>query len=145
MTPKSLVLTDTAMLLLQTYVELDDDHWDVYESLTRDDTDHRQNWAQWETTHHNAALTHQVLWRLMHELWLLWTFGDGVPLVRHLSWHFAFDRALMKMAEATFISPHQYPRRNIRFLTHRPIETKWFVESLETAYKKALVTRDLNF
>lgn len=144
MTRAPLTLSDTAMVLLRQYSELEGDYWAARMALSKifpqpsREIDAVQ--YEWYETHNYSHVIGEIRWALMQEIWLLWTFPD-IPIVRHLEWHLVFNMPLTTMAEKTFIPHHEYPRRNIRFMTRKPTESSWFLETLEIAYKKQLATR----
>jgi hypothetical protein len=141
---KPLMLSDTAMGLLRQYSEIEGDYWAMQMALAPVIPRPSEEWDiveyTWFATHNHTAIISDVQWNLMHEIWLLWTFRD-VPIVRHLDWHFTLNMPLMVMAEKSFISLRDYSRFGIRYLTKKPADTTWFLETLDIAYKKELASR----
>lgn len=141
---KPLTLSDTAMVLLRQYSEIEGDYWAMQMALSHMIPRTSKEWDQaeyeWFETHNHSATISDVQWQLMHEIWLLWTFRD-VPIARRLDWHLVLNLPLMTMAEKTFIPLREYPRRNIRLMTKKPGDTTWFLETLDIAYKKELTSR----
>ena len=141
---KPLMLSDTAMVLLRQYSEIEADYWAMQMALNQAMPRDTEEWAAaeytWFATHNHNAIISAVQWNLMHEIWLLWTFRD-VPIVRHLDWHFTLNMPLMTMAERSFISLHDYNHRVIRSVTKKTADTTWFLETLDIAYKKELASQ----
>jgi hypothetical protein len=144
MTREPLMLSDTAMVLLRQYSEMNTDYWVTQKALSqvisRVSKEYDRAKYEWFETHNHSHIIGAVQSELMHEIWLLWTFRD-MPIVHYLEWHLVFNLPLMTMAEKTFILPHEYPRRNIRSMTKKSMDTTWFLETLEIAYTKALALR----
>jgi hypothetical protein len=144
MVSKPLTLSDTAMVLLRQYSELESDYWAMQMALSHAMPRDTEEWQAaeytWFATHNHNAMISAVQWDLMHDIWLSWTFRD-VPIVRRLDWHLTLNMPLMVMAEKSFISLRDYSRFGIRYLTKKPADTTWFLETLDTAYKKELSSR----
>jgi hypothetical protein len=141
---KPLMLSDTAMVLLRQYSELEGDYWAMQMALSHAMPRGTEEWQTaehtWFATHNHNATISAVQWDLMHEIWLLWTFRD-VPIARQLDWHLTLNMPLMMMAEKSFISLRDYSRFGIRYLTKKSADTTWFLETLDIAYKKELASR----
>jgi len=144
MVSKPLMLSDTAMVLLRQYSEIESDYWAMQMALAPLIPRPSEAWDiaehEWFVTHNHSAMISDVQWALMHDIWLTWTFRD-VPLVRHLDWHLTLNMPLMTMAERSFISLRDYTYRSIRAVTKKPADTTWFLETLDVAYKKELASR----
>jgi hypothetical protein len=153
MTRAPLMLSDTAMMLLRQYHELEESYCAFEEEKIylekfnprRFDSIHIKEWLA-ISFYHSSWERHEIQRYLMHEIWLLWSFPD-IPLIRHMDWHMAFNKPLMTMAEKTFIPPDEYPRLAALFMTRTPgmlfmtrqrNDTRWFLETLDIAYTKAL-------
>lgn len=141
---KPLMLSDTAMVLLRQYSEIEADYWAMQMALAHAIPRPSEEWDiaehEWFKTHNHSAMISDVQWALMHDIWLSWTFSD-VPIVRHLDWHLTLNMPLMVMAEKSFISLRDYTYRSIRAVTKKPADTTWFLETLDIAYKKELASR----
>ena len=141
---KPLMLSDTAMVLLRQYSDIEADYWAMQMALAPLIPRPSEAWDtaehEWFVTHNHSAVISDVQWKLMHDIWLSWTFRD-VPIVRHLDWHLTLNMPLMVMAEKSFISLHDYNHRVIRAVTKKPDETRWFLDTLDIAYKKELASR----
>src|SRR5690348_10710287 len=101
MTREPLMLSDTAMVLLRRYVELQEE---AFETLSR--SSDNESYKSLETTYWSVLSEfHQelehVAAELLSEVGLLWSFPDLVPL-RYLEWHFTFDTDFMHLLSGFF-------------------------------------------
>ena len=139
MTRQPLMLSDTAMVLLRRYSEQDDAYWANHTALSQLIPKTSIEWDRaryvWYETHNHYSEIRQVQGALMVEIWLLWAFPD-IPIVRRLNWHLVLNDSLMTMAEIIFISPQEFRRQGMR-VTKKPDQAVWFLEMLETLYKRA--------
>jgi hypothetical protein len=142
MTREPLILSDTAMVLLQRSVE-ENMHVQIVENTFGSPIESPGQAAPWYEGLRPSAYFHDIKdchRRMMHEIWLLWTFQD-VPIIRHLEWNLRFNDTLMAMAKKSFVPLEDYAQRRTWFITSGPLETIHFIEALHLAYHKALTMR----
>src|SRR5688500_1207199 len=93
-TPRApLILSDTAMVLLRQYIDLNDHREAIRDILTPYSSsvseEAKQSWIAWLEGHDDQAET-QMETELLQEIWLLWRSQD-LPLIRHLDWHLTLE------------------------------------------------------
>jgi hypothetical protein len=131
MMPKTLMLSDTAMVLLREYIEAYAAWWLVTEEHNRrSDPDKKDIDLDCTERHHTISNLREAL---IDELAYLSIMND-IRLIRHLDWHLTLNQHLMTEMEETLRSRQE---------THRSafMQRYDFMRELRQAYQAALSRR----
>jgi hypothetical protein len=132
MTREPLMLSDTAMVLLQEYVEIKNHKTNMLKAALQEIfpqiasfqeasglflaliPEEREKLMTRIVQRLQEDLSVQreldVEFELVQEIWTLWTSPDLTP-IRLLDWHLAFDAELMMLAEIYLVARPEHPRR----------------------------------
>jgi hypothetical protein len=108
MVHEPLILSDTAMVLLQRYVEIDDD----YQTINAQAVNYpeRLDKSFYRTRHDLLPIRGRIGDELLSDIWFLWAFPD-VSVMRHLNWHFVLTDLLMRLITKVSLSPLEQSER----------------------------------
>jgi hypothetical protein len=136
MTREPLMLSDTAMVLLRQYVELQEDTFETFSRSTNSQIFNSMQGSHWTLDSEFRQELENVAYELMNELRLLWLFTDLGPL-RHLDWHFTLEDDLMNRLNELFEpAPIVIEINGVSF--HPIGNIAHFVDCIAVAYKEAL-------
>jgi hypothetical protein len=141
-TRESLMLSDTAMVLLRRYEEVDTHYWAMRKVLPpaglASSKEIQGYWKEWEQRHNNTHLIHQVQQELLQDIWFLWRYPDIQP-IRHLEWHVTLAGELIEWAEQiNVLGRYTYSDKDyMDALTTIRFELAQFLKKLLAVYKES--------
>jgi hypothetical protein len=129
MSREPLILSDTAMVLLREYSEIDKDY---FVSAARANV--------FSVIGYAGSARRDVLEsvgnELLSDIWVSWIFPNQ-SFIRHLDWHFVFTNDLMKLISKLDLSPLQTNTSPENRSLHR-LRRQTFLDMLVNAYQDAL-------
>ena len=136
MTREPLMLSDTAMVLLRRYVELQEDAFETFSRSLDKEIFNSLDGSFWTVRVEFHQELEDVATELVSELRLLWSFRDLVP-IRHLVWHFIPEESVMNRLNE-FFKPLSLEIK-LNGILFQPIgNVSDLVEYIADAYTKAL-------
>jgi len=137
MAREPLMLSDTAMVLLRHYDELDNKYLTEMVSKLSLTLTVETLLGIRADIFTKSQLREVIKSEFLDETWLLWRFQE-TSIMRVLEWHFVFNETLMTMAETMFSSWNDHPQPYRRFIINTSPEVSLFFDALSKDYKTAL-------